>query len=392
MANSSLLDRLVVIYRGADIQHPKLRAVTLAQWMLESGRATSDLAKLHYNFGGLKWRKELAHYATKIKYEANDGVDFYCKFATIESFIQGYWVFLNRAAYSGWESHVDSSEDFINFIGPIYTPSKNYAKKVLALVPEAEKLLASAVLQVTSNFAEPRRVGLEAAAAKNLGAIVVDPGHGGSANLPGSDANHAISVTGVKEKKLTLDFCLILREQILKQAQKAGETVKVVLTRESDINVSGFNRAQQAFTNKAKLFLAIHFNGNGSSSVRGTETFFRAKDNGNINLEDDMAFAQNVQDAMMSGLKAIDAGAKDRKIKPDNQGNPDLPGFGVLNDHSLGNDQRDDPCRAAYIEAEFITNPAVDKLLISGPNAVANRTAVMASLAGAILAEMRAIA
>jgi len=38
-----------------------------------------------------------------------------------------------------------------------------------------------------------------------------------------------------------------------------------------------------------------------------------------------------------------------------------------------------------YIEAEFISNPKVDKILISGPDAVANRTEVMASVATAIL-------
>jgi N-acetylmuramoyl-L-alanine amidase len=66
MAVNELLMRLATIYKGEEIRHPQLRAVTLAQWMLESGRATSDLAKLHYNFGGLKWRSEMAGHATKI--------------------------------------------------------------------------------------------------------------------------------------------------------------------------------------------------------------------------------------------------------------------------------------------------------------------------------------
>ena len=98
MATNNLLLKLATIYAGDDIRYPQLRAVTLAQWMLESGRATSKLAKLHYNFGGIKWRAEMAAYATKVKYEANDGVDFYCKFATIENYIAGYWAFLDRTA------------------------------------------------------------------------------------------------------------------------------------------------------------------------------------------------------------------------------------------------------------------------------------------------------
>jgi N-acetylmuramoyl-L-alanine amidase len=388
MASNPLLNRLAMVYKGEDIRYPKLRAVTLAQWMLESGRGSSRLAREFYNFGGIKWRKEMAPYATRAKYEASDGVDYYCKFATIESFLNGYWAFLNRAPYSGWESHVSSAEDFINFIGPIYTPSKNYANRVLKLLPEAEALLASAGQPAAALLAAAAAA---PAAAGNLGTIVIDPGHGGSSDVSGSAANHAISVSGVKEKKLTLDFSLILRDELVKQATRRNETVKVVLTRETDVNLTGRARAQLAFTTKAKLFLCIHFNGDNHPTTRGSETFFRAKENGNINLREDMEYAQAVQDALFGSLKALDSGAKDRGIKPDNQGNPSLPGFGVLNDKTLGNDRRPDPCRAAYIEAEFITNPGVEKLLISGPDAIANRTAAMAAVAKACLDQMRAM-
>jgi len=234
MAANKLLQKLATIYRGDEIQYPELRAVTLAQWMLESGRATSKLAKLHYNFGGIKWRREMAPYATRIQYEASDGVDYYCKFATIENFISGYWAFLNRAPYTGWEEHVDTPEDFIRFIGPIYTPTRKYADKVLDLVPEAAELLNSA--PSPAPLAEARAV---SDAAGGLGTIVIDPGHGGTTNLPGSSANNAISRSGVKEKKLTLDFCLILRDELLRQAAAANETINVVLTRTTDVNLAG---------------------------------------------------------------------------------------------------------------------------------------------------------
>jgi N-acetylmuramoyl-L-alanine amidase len=82
-AEKTLIERLATVYAGEKIRHPRLRAVTFAQWLLESGRGTSDLAKLHYNFGGLKWRPEMAGYATEIQYDASDGVDQYCKFATL---------------------------------------------------------------------------------------------------------------------------------------------------------------------------------------------------------------------------------------------------------------------------------------------------------------------
>jgi len=383
MPANPLLNRLVTIYKGDDIRYPRLRAVTLAQWLLESGRATSALAKKYYNFGGLKWRPEMAAYATKIKYEANDGVDYYCRFATLENFISGYWAFLDRAPYSGWEEHVATAEEFIRFIGPIYTPTKGYADKVLKLVPEAEQLLSGSQERVAAAAA----MADAPAGLTNLGTIVLDPGHGGTQDLGGSAANHAISKSGVKEKKLTLDYCLILRDELMKQAQKANETIKVAMTRTADVNLSLADRAKMAFTERAKLFLCLHFNGESNPSIRGAETYFRAKENGNLNLQDDIAFATDVHKALFAGFKSVDPTAKDRGVKPDTESGPHS--LRVLSDKALGNDQRPDKCRGAYIEAEFITNPTVDKLFISGPDAVANRTAVMASVAKAIRAHLR---
>ena len=52
-----------------------------------------------------------------------------------------------------------------------------------------------------------------------------------------------------------------------------------------------------------------------------------------------------------------------------------------MNDNSLGNANRPDKCRSCYVELEFITHPSVDKLLISGPNALQNRGLLMDNLA-----------
>jgi N-acetylmuramoyl-L-alanine amidase len=375
MAANALLKRLVTVYKGEGIRYPQLRPITLAQWMLESGRCTSKLAKEHYNFGGIKWRPEMAAYATKIKYVANDGGGYYCKFATIENFINGYWAFLNRAPYTGWEDHITTGEEFIRFIGPTYTPTKNYADKVINLLVEAEQLLTEDV-PVTMELA---------AGQVNLGTIVLDPGHGGTKKIGGSAANHAISKSGVKEKKLTLDFCLILRDELMKQVQKANESIKVAMTRTADVNLSLANRAKLAFSEKAKLFLCVHFNGHQRPAIRGAETYYRAKANGNLNLENDIAFVTAVHNALFAGFKSVDPTAKDRGVKPDTESGPKV--LGVLK--AFGNDRRQDMCRAAYIEAEFITNPTVDTLFVSGPDAIANRTEVMSSVAKAIRAQMK---
>ena len=54
---------------------------------------------------------------------------------------------------------------------------------------------------------------------------MLDPGHGGTKKVGGSSPNNAISKSGVKEKKLTLDFCLILRDELTKQAERSNEPV-----------------------------------------------------------------------------------------------------------------------------------------------------------------------
>ena len=386
MPSNPLLNRLALLYSQENTRYPHLKEVTLAQWMLESGRGTSELAKKHYNFGGLKWRPEMAPYATKISYEAHDGKDWYCKFPTIESFINGYWAFINRSPYSGWEENAGSGEKYINYIGPIYTPTNGYAKKVLNLVPEAKALLESVSLNGNNgngnngtSTAQPVSSSTTISALPALGTIVIDPGHGGEQKLGGSSANNAISVSGVKEKKLTLDFCLILQEALVKEAAKKNKQIKVILTRTSDKNVGIRDRAGVAAQNKANLFLCLHFNGMEDQSIRGVETFFRAKSNGNPNLADDIDFATAVQKSLFSSLKSIDNKAKDRGVKPDTDS--PIKNLAVMDDGSLGNTNRPNKCRSCYVELEFISNPGVDKLLISGPQAIQNRQVVMGNLA-----------
>jgi N-acetylmuramoyl-L-alanine amidase len=376
--SKTLFEKLVAASRQAVIAHPKLRAVTLAQWMLESGRGTSKLATLHNNFGGLKWRPEMAAYATKVFYEAHDGGDYYCRFAGPEAFIRGYWAFLERAPYRGWKSHTATPEAFIRFIGPIYTPSANYADKVLALLDEAGDLLAAQAAPTPAPVTPDI----------DLGVIVLDPGHGGAANVSGSSWNNATSASGVKEKALTLLWCQTLKDQILSQAAAAGEKIKVVLTRTTDVNLTGAARAKKTRETGAKAFVCLHFNGLGDKTVSGTETFYRAPQNGNVNLAADIAFGQALHDAMLAGLRQVRPETRDRKLKPDTATGPGA--LGVLNDAALGNHQPGGRLAVStYFEVEFITNPAVDAAFISGPNADANRTTVMASVARAVRARMR---
>jgi len=141
-----LLEDLVDIYRKTNIKYNNLKAVTLAQWMLESGRAKSPLAQNHFNFAGLKWRSEMEGFATKVSYPAHDGTNDYCKFESIEAFIKGYWNFIGRSVYDGWETHADSADGYIQFIVDAgYCPNNGYVENVLGLLEEAKEDLNGAI-------------------------------------------------------------------------------------------------------------------------------------------------------------------------------------------------------------------------------------------------------
>lgn len=156
MAASANFEKLVAQYKSKDIAFPNLKAASLAMWILESNWGNSDLAMTHNNFGGIKYRKEMEKYATKIQYKAHDGNGFYCHFENLEDFIDGYWAFLERKPYEGWKNHAQDAESFISYIGPTWAEDKAYADKVIDLLDVAETLLAPTDVQsadsATSKF------------------------------------------------------------------------------------------------------------------------------------------------------------------------------------------------------------------------------------------------
>ena len=149
---------------------------------------------------------------------------------------------------------------------------------------------------------------------------------------------------------MTLDMAKRTRASLARKSTDA----RVLLTRETDVNVAGADRAGVAKQSAADLFLSIHFNGF-DKKVRGVETFVR--DKGNVNLSADKAYAQRVQDAVLSAIRRHHPGAPDRKVKLDSD-----VGFSmaVLSDVSLGNAGDSQPCLACLAEIEFIDHPDVE--------------------------------
>ena len=109
--------------------------------------------------------------------------------------------------------------------------------------------------------------------------IVIDAGHGGY-------DSGAIG-KNTREKDIALAIALKTGKLI----QKNCPDVEVIYTRESDVFVELYRRAQIANQNKADLFISIHCNANPSPLAFGTETYVMGLHKSNANL--DVARAEN---------------------------------------------------------------------------------------------------
>jgi N-acetylmuramoyl-L-alanine amidase len=384
-----LFERLASSYARAAIAFPTLKTVTLAQWALESGRGTSDLAIQHANFAGLKWRGEMVGFATPTRVVAHDGVGEYCKFADLVAFIRGYWQFLTRSPYEGWEQHAATGESFMRFIGPIYCPDGGYVNEVLDLLPEAEDLLKrfdGNAGGTGGQGATPQPgtagagIAIPGPASSVQGIVVLDPGHGGTQIVGGSSPNNAISASGIKEKKIVLEIAFLLRDTLRRMAPN----ISVIMTRETDVNVGISARPAVAARNRADLFLSLHCNGF-NQRARGVETWVRGAGNGNVNLAEDKEFAGKIQRRVLEAFRRHDPTTPDRGIKSDDDREASL---GVLNDNSLGTAAANHPIRACLVELEFIDVPRVDQLMNTGPSASAVRADLAKGMATAIIEEL----
>jgi N-acetylmuramoyl-L-alanine amidase/Mannosyl-glycoprotein endo-beta-N-acetylglucosaminidase len=142
-AYSDVLQKLVSLYKGTPIEFAELKGITVAQWLIESGRGFSGLATLHSNFAGIKWRPEMAPYAKRVLFDAPSETAYFSSFNSLQDFLRGYWAFLERPPYRGWRERAGDPHHFIEFIGPIWATDSNYADRVQDLLAEADALLES---------------------------------------------------------------------------------------------------------------------------------------------------------------------------------------------------------------------------------------------------------
>ncbi|HHV71540.1 MAG TPA: N-acetylmuramoyl-L-alanine amidase, partial [Clostridia bacterium] len=106
--------------------------------------------------------------------------------------------------------------------------------------------------------------------------VIIDPGHGGID--PGTSSQNG----KIKEKDLVLDLGLKIREKL------QGSKINVILTRDSDIDLSGMersgggrqrkdlnNRVEIAKKNKADILISLHLNWSNDYNAKGAIMFFQ---------------------------------------------------------------------------------------------------------------------
>jgi len=107
----------------------------------------------------------------------------------------------------------------------------------------------------------------------NIDKIVIDAGHGGKD--PGTIGKHS------KEKTVALSIALKLGDLIKKNLKD----VDIIYTRDKDVFVELYRRAEIANKAKADLFISIHCNSINSTRAKGTETWIMGNHRSAKNLE-----------------------------------------------------------------------------------------------------------
>ena len=233
------------------------------------------------------------------------------------------------------------------------------------------------------------------------GVVVIDPGHGGTANSNGSSYNNAESPSGVLEKTMTLDYGLALRTALRAKRQQDKLNLRVFMTREVDENPSGAARAHVARDNGADVFFVLHYNSDDDTGTkthprvphrsRGTLEVYRTTNN--VSPQEDTDLSNNLIDCMVTAMTPFDTEANHRARVP--YGGDGVNGPAVSSDLHNGNSTNYHPIRTAYIEGEFIdfgantaadrTDDLVDILLNTGTNAATVKTAIVNSLGDGII-------
>jgi N-acetylmuramoyl-L-alanine amidase len=199
-----------------------------------------------------------------------------------------------------------------------------------------------------------------------LRSIVIDPGHGG-------DANGTEGPAGTLEKTVTLQVSRRLKALI---ESRLG--LRVILTREDDRTLDQDARAAIANNNRADLFVSIHANAAVRPSVKGAEVFYLSVDRASLESRRAIQQPEATLPQLGGGSRAIELilwetaqlrhleqsavlasliEAALRKSVPMSPRPVQQAPFRVLVGANMP---------AVLVEIGYLSNPAEEKLLVSG--------------------------
>ncbi|MES2706220.1 MAG: N-acetylmuramoyl-L-alanine amidase [Verrucomicrobiota bacterium] len=216
--------------------------------------------------------------------------------------------------------------------------------------------------------------------------IVIDPGHGGGANA-GTDAaknkstaNNATSATlGVKEKDVTLELSKLIALRITASGEAKAGKVRVVLTRDTDVNLNFTQRADIAAAAGGACFGAIHFNGDDSQRVSGPRAIIQQTSK-NPEYEADKAFGLALAKAVETASKTFRPKTPAASFHDDRELHS---GWGSYLFHQLNSNPKTRLIPACHLEVEFLDNRELEKLFFAE-----KKKEVFAAWADAIAGEL----
>jgi N-acetylmuramoyl-L-alanine amidase len=246
--------------KGTSVEFEHLKVIQMAQAILESGRGSSDLFKIHANPYGMKFRREMRAIADQVTFTDSAGeTDIYCKFDDLEEAVKGYWVFIERSVYIGWRLNSSSPDDYIKFIsnagyiGGDQSAKDVYIQKVLKLIPEAKTLLGVNTAPATPSVA--RRTW-------KANGVLLEIGHGSS---PQGFESGADGAGGLSEREYDLNG--IAAREAQKVILAAG--VPCIITDFGGISGNGLYDIGKTAAGY-DVFCSIHHN-SFNSSTQGAE-------------------------------------------------------------------------------------------------------------------------
>jgi len=140
--------------------------------------------------------------------------------------------------------------------------------------------------------------------------IVIDPGHGGDNkkvyNGHIGDSGAISPYTNTREKDLTLKVGLKLKEELKNRGYN------IIMTREEDVYVDLYKRAEIANNTDASAFISIHFNSLANASYKGIMTLYCPSYESELKSDNQYPLAKVLQESLVNGLNREDKSIRKR--------------------------------------------------------------------------------